>query len=222
MDQIFEGYVTSSKKNLRECIDCCTFWKTTYLHTSQVHRKYDFVLLTSCCGSCLLIAPHLLTFTRYSSHGWILDETSFFVVIDASIQRFKDLIEVRPSLTHRRTSGTHRKLMLLLLPLPQTRSVTVSISLPAGRTASRGLCPSLVAARALSSVDTCWRSRGICSGACRGCKPWTRASWTSRTQAGALSSTRRSTTSDVRYRYAHIFQLLVSNTKDINVINSIN
>lgn len=41
LDQIFEGFVTSSKKNLRECIECCMSWKTTYLHTSQVHRKYD-------------------------------------------------------------------------------------------------------------------------------------------------------------------------------------
>lgn len=49
LEQIFEGFVTSSKKNLRECIECCMSWKKTYLHTSQIHRKYAGVLpLTSC------------------------------------------------------------------------------------------------------------------------------------------------------------------------------
>lgn len=41
LDQIFQGCVTSSKKNLRECIECCMSWKKTYLHTSQIHRKYE-------------------------------------------------------------------------------------------------------------------------------------------------------------------------------------
>lgn len=39
--------------------------------------------------------------SRYSSKGWVLDQSSFFVLIDSNIQRFKDLLEVRmfPSLT---------------------------------------------------------------------------------------------------------------------------
>lgn len=40
LDQIFQGYVTSSKKNLRECIECCMSWKKTYLNVSHIHRKY--------------------------------------------------------------------------------------------------------------------------------------------------------------------------------------
>lgn len=39
LEQIFEGFVTSSKKNLWDCIECCMSWKRTYLHTSQIHRK---------------------------------------------------------------------------------------------------------------------------------------------------------------------------------------
>lgn len=173
-------------------------WKKTYLHTSQIHRKYDRGR-DLCRGSCPLIALNLLSLsppcpaTRYSPHGWILDETSFFVVIDASIQRFKDLMEVRPCHTLKNPSDAPLMLLLLLLLLP-TRSVTVSTSLPAGRTASRGRCPSLVAARAPNSAATCWRSKEIYSGACKGCVPWTRASWTLRTRDGALSSTRRSRT----------------------------
>lgn len=40
LDQIFQGYVTSSKKNLRECIECCMSWKKIYLNISHIHRKY--------------------------------------------------------------------------------------------------------------------------------------------------------------------------------------
>ncbi|XP_027143976.1 dynein heavy chain 2, axonemal isoform X2 [Larimichthys crocea] len=69
LDRIFEGYVLSSKQNLSDCIQCCLSWKEIYQHASQLHHKY-------------------------SSKGWVLDQTSFFVVIDAFIQRFRDLLEV--------------------------------------------------------------------------------------------------------------------------------
>ncbi|GAA6229207.1 dynein heavy chain 2, axonemal [Lates japonicus] len=69
LDRIFEGYVLSSKQNLSDCIQCCLSWKEIYLHASQIHHKY-------------------------SSKGWVLDQTSFFVVIDAFIQRFRELLEV--------------------------------------------------------------------------------------------------------------------------------
>lgn len=50
---------------------------------------------------------------RYSSKGWVLDQTSFFVMVDSNIQRFKDLLEVRmfPLLTHSEAwtrTETHR------------------------------------------------------------------------------------------------------------------
>ncbi|XP_062240587.1 dynein axonemal heavy chain 2 [Platichthys flesus] len=69
LDRIFEGYVLSSKQNLSDCIQCCQYWKEVYLHASETHQKY-------------------------SSKPWELDETSFFVVVDAFIQRFRDLLEV--------------------------------------------------------------------------------------------------------------------------------
>nr|XP_046242172.1 dynein axonemal heavy chain 2 isoform X2 [Scatophagus argus] len=69
LDRVFEGYVLSSKQSLSECIQCCLTWKETYLHVAQIQRKY-------------------------SPKGWVLDETSFFMLVDASIQRFRDLLEV--------------------------------------------------------------------------------------------------------------------------------
>ncbi|XP_044040597.1 dynein axonemal heavy chain 2-like isoform X2 [Siniperca chuatsi] len=69
LDRIFKGYVLSSKQNLSDCIQCCLSWKEIYLHTSQIHHKY-------------------------SPKGWVLDQTSFFVEVDAYIQRFRDLLEV--------------------------------------------------------------------------------------------------------------------------------
>ncbi|KAM7377518.1 hypothetical protein PAMA_014021 [Pampus argenteus] len=69
LDRIFEGYVTSSKQNLSECIQCCLAWKEIYLHASQVYHKY-------------------------SPKGWVLDQTSIFVLVDVFIQRFRDLLEV--------------------------------------------------------------------------------------------------------------------------------
>ncbi|KAG7496340.1 dynein heavy chain 2, axonemal [Solea senegalensis] len=69
VDRIFEGYVLSSKQNLSSCIQCCQSWKEIYLHTSQTHHKF-------------------------SSKGWDLDHASFFAMIDAFIQRFKELLEV--------------------------------------------------------------------------------------------------------------------------------
>ncbi|XP_070711337.1 dynein axonemal heavy chain 2 [Pempheris klunzingeri] len=69
LDRIFEGYVSSSKQSLNDCIQCCLSWKEIYLHASQIHHKY-------------------------SSTGWVLDHTSFFVVVDAFIQRFRDLLEI--------------------------------------------------------------------------------------------------------------------------------
>ncbi|XP_068615161.1 dynein axonemal heavy chain 2-like [Brachionichthys hirsutus] len=69
LDRVFEGYVISSKQQLNECIQCCVSWMETYTHVSKVHRK------------C-------------SPKGWVLDERNFFVLVDASIQRFRDLLEV--------------------------------------------------------------------------------------------------------------------------------
>ncbi|XP_068166166.1 dynein axonemal heavy chain 2 [Antennarius striatus] len=69
LDRIFEGYVISSKQQLNECIQCCLSWMETYTHVSKVHHK------------C-------------SPKGWILDERNFFVLVDSSIQRFRELLEV--------------------------------------------------------------------------------------------------------------------------------
>ncbi|XP_029381754.1 dynein heavy chain 2, axonemal [Echeneis naucrates] len=69
VDRIFDGYVISSKENLNDCIQCCLTWKEIYLEESQIHHKY-------------------------SSEGWILDHRNFFMVVDAYIQRFRDLQEI--------------------------------------------------------------------------------------------------------------------------------
>ncbi|XP_069015317.1 dynein axonemal heavy chain 2 [Embiotoca jacksoni] len=69
LDRIFEGHVSASKQILNDCMVCCLSWKERYLHVSQFHRKY-------------------------SPHGWGLDQTKFFVVIDAFIQRLRNLLEV--------------------------------------------------------------------------------------------------------------------------------
>ncbi|KAI4898373.1 hypothetical protein NFI96_012388, partial [Prochilodus magdalenae] len=68
LDRIFQGYVMSSKQTLNDCIQCCLSWKELYLHASQLHHKY-------------------------SSVGWVLDQTSIFALVDAFIQRCKDLLE---------------------------------------------------------------------------------------------------------------------------------
>ncbi|XP_047429543.1 dynein axonemal heavy chain 2 [Mugil cephalus] len=69
LDRIFEGYVFSSKQIIHDCIQCCLSWKEIYLHKSQIHHKY-------------------------SSKGWVLDQTRFFVVTETFIQRLRDLLEV--------------------------------------------------------------------------------------------------------------------------------
>ncbi|XP_063305793.1 dynein axonemal heavy chain 2 [Pelobates fuscus] len=69
LDRIFDGYVTSSRQILKDCILCCMSWKEQYLKTSQVHN-------------------------RFSKIGWVLDQTSIFAQVDAFIQRCKDLLEV--------------------------------------------------------------------------------------------------------------------------------
>ncbi|KAM8972622.1 dynein axonemal heavy chain 2 [Pelodytes ibericus] len=69
LDNIFDGYVTSSRQVLKDCILCCTAWKEQYLRTSHVHQ-------------------------RFSKIGWVLDHTNIFAQVDAFIQRCKDLLEV--------------------------------------------------------------------------------------------------------------------------------
>ncbi|XP_047186413.1 dynein axonemal heavy chain 2 isoform X2 [Scophthalmus maximus] len=69
LDKIFKGHVTSSKQNLRDCIHCCQSWEEIYLQAAQIHDKN-------------------------SSKGWDLDHSNFFVVVDAFIQRFRDLLEI--------------------------------------------------------------------------------------------------------------------------------
>ncbi|KAK2111219.1 Dynein heavy chain 2, axonemal [Saguinus oedipus] len=76
LDRIFEGYVSSSKTDLQGCIFCCHAWKDHYLQAVQMHTDQSF-------------SRH-----RFSSRGWVLDQTSIFAQVDAFVQRCKDLIEV--------------------------------------------------------------------------------------------------------------------------------
>lgn len=69
LDDVFDGHVERSRSALEESIHCCLAWKETYQHMSKVHSKF-------------------------SSEGWVLDESTIFAQIDAFIQRCKDLLEV--------------------------------------------------------------------------------------------------------------------------------
>uniref|UniRef100_A0A1B8Y1E3 Dynein heavy chain 2, axonemal n=1 Tax=Xenopus tropicalis TaxID=8364 RepID=A0A1B8Y1E3_XENTR len=68
LDHIFDGYVTSSRQVLKDCIMCCNAWKEHYLTAASIHH-------------------------RFSKTGWVLDQTSIFAQVDAFIQRCKDLLE---------------------------------------------------------------------------------------------------------------------------------
>ncbi|XP_067117224.1 dynein axonemal heavy chain 2-like [Osmerus mordax] len=87
LDRIFQGYVVSSKQNLEDCIQCCLAWTGLYMHASQLHH-------------------------RYSTKGWVLDQTSIFALVDAFVQRCKDLLEVCDCQQQfaRREEGTQRPL----------------------------------------------------------------------------------------------------------------
>ncbi|XP_072006034.1 dynein axonemal heavy chain 2 [Engystomops pustulosus] len=69
LDRIFDGYITSSRQVLQDCIETCGAWKEQYTRAAQVHH-------------------------RFSKVGWVLDQTSIFAQVDAFIQRCKDLLEV--------------------------------------------------------------------------------------------------------------------------------
>ncbi|XP_034551682.1 dynein heavy chain 2, axonemal-like [Notolabrus celidotus] len=69
LDRIFEGFVVSSKNSLNDCIQCCLSWKEVYREAARINNKF-------------------------AQKKWLLDDASIFVVVDAFIQRFKDLLEV--------------------------------------------------------------------------------------------------------------------------------
>ncbi|XP_069502374.1 dynein axonemal heavy chain 2 [Ambystoma mexicanum] len=69
LDQIFDGYILSSRQVLRDCISCCLAWKECYLKAVRIHH-------------------------RLSTIGWVLDQTTIFAQVDAYMQRCKDLLEV--------------------------------------------------------------------------------------------------------------------------------
>ncbi|XP_077117756.1 dynein axonemal heavy chain 2 [Ranitomeya variabilis] len=69
LDRIFDGFITSSRKVLQDCIECCTTWKEQYTRAAQTHHSLSKV-------------------------GWVLDQTSIFAQVDAFIQRCRDLLEV--------------------------------------------------------------------------------------------------------------------------------
>ncbi|KAK9521280.1 hypothetical protein VZT92_021099 [Zoarces viviparus] len=69
LDRIFKGYALSSKQNLNDCIQCCLQWKEIYQHAAQIYHER-------------------------SPNDCVLDQSSFVVVVDVSIQRFKELLEI--------------------------------------------------------------------------------------------------------------------------------
>ncbi|XP_068785621.1 dynein axonemal heavy chain 2, partial [Struthio camelus] len=69
LERLFEGYVASSRRSLRDCLCCVEAWKESYLRAAQMHN-------------------------RLSEKGWVLDQSSIFAQVDAFAQRCKDLLEV--------------------------------------------------------------------------------------------------------------------------------
>ncbi|KAM9820319.1 LOW QUALITY PROTEIN: dynein axonemal heavy chain 2 [Neosynchiropus ocellatus] len=69
LDKIFGGFVTSSKKSLQQCVDCCLAWKEIYQDVAQTHQQL-------------------------SPKPWDLDQNSIFVLVDVYLERFRDLLEV--------------------------------------------------------------------------------------------------------------------------------
>ncbi|XP_078526452.1 dynein axonemal heavy chain 2 isoform X1 [Lissotriton helveticus] len=69
LDQIFDGFILSSRLFLQDCIACCLAWREHYMKAAHIHH-------------------------RYSSKGWVLDQTTIFAQVDAFIQRCRDLLEV--------------------------------------------------------------------------------------------------------------------------------
>lgn len=56
LNDIFEGQVERSRVFLKECIDCCQSWKSTYDHVSKVY-------------------------TYMTEESWVLDESSIFAQV---------------------------------------------------------------------------------------------------------------------------------------------
>ncbi|KAM8794253.1 dynein axonemal heavy chain 2 [Eudromia elegans] len=69
LERLFEGYVVSSHRCLRDCVACVEAWKECYLRAAHMHN-------------------------RLSPKGWVLDQTSIFAQVDAFAQRCRDLLEV--------------------------------------------------------------------------------------------------------------------------------
>ncbi|KAM8871594.1 dynein axonemal heavy chain 2 isoform 7-T7 [Synchiropus picturatus] len=69
LDKIFGGFVTSSKRSLHQCMDCCLAWKDIYQEVAETHQ-------------------------RLSTKPWDLDQNSIFVLVDIHLERFRDLLEV--------------------------------------------------------------------------------------------------------------------------------
>jgi dynein heavy chain len=95
LDDVFGGYVERSQAVLKECIECCNSWKSTYDHLGKVYSKFS------------------------PDEMWVLDHISIFAQIDAFIQRCKDLMEVCEGQSHfgRRSEGKR-------LPVPPFAGVT--------------------------------------------------------------------------------------------------
>lgn len=112
LDQIFEGYVSSSRRILTDCICCCLSWKETYRRASQIQQKYgQHLYLKTFVAKVIHNSGSSPPFAlRFSSKRWNLDDTSFFVVVDASVQRFQELREVNLFLLLRHSNSfPHRR-----------------------------------------------------------------------------------------------------------------
>ncbi|VDD80599.1 unnamed protein product [Mesocestoides corti] len=69
LDDIFLGKVRSASLRLKECINCCEKYRSTYLHLKDMHLKF-------------------------SGKPWDTEDGSIFAQIDAFIQRCSDLLEI--------------------------------------------------------------------------------------------------------------------------------
>ncbi|XP_044196572.1 uncharacterized protein LOC122973242 isoform X8 [Thunnus albacares] len=129
---------------------------------------------------------------KVSSKGWVLDQTSIFVLVDAFVQRLRDLLEnsakpipfVIQSVAICHLSGSLRTLTEDIVecrcPPLQIHAlacgisfslchVTASSSLPVGRRVSRGSCRTSAGTRGQRSPAACWRYRATSTTAYRLC-----------------------------------------------------
>lgn len=142
LDHIFDGAITSSKKSLNECIECCTSWKDLYTNVSC-----QFLFGTR-LGLALMMAVSFLTGGQSPR---TIQQEGLGARQDDNICSNRRLYPALQGLDRCKTAfcseimpgWAHRFMAALVF----ARSATVKSTLPTGKTARRRNCRSLAARR---------------------------------------------------------------------------